>query len=99
MSHAVVAPASKALRTKLKASGVNMVFSRDGKSTNVLDNVDLEVGEGEFLCLLGPSGCGKSTLLQVICGMTLPSHGELRVTGRVAPVLALGSGAMQAAYS
>ena len=41
--------------------------------------------------ILGRNGCGKSTLLQVICGMTLPSHGELRVNGRIAPVLALGS--------
>src|SRR6476646_4627307 len=46
---------------------------------------------GESIGILGRNGCGKSTLLQVICGMTLPSHGELRVTGRIAPVLALGS--------
>jgi ABC-type nitrate/sulfonate/bicarbonate transport system ATPase subunit len=81
MSHAVVAPASKALRTKLKASGVNMVFSRDGKSTNVLDNVDLEVGEGEFLCLLGPSGCGKSTLLNAVAGFLTPTSGDIRIDG------------------
>jgi lipopolysaccharide transport system ATP-binding protein len=46
---------------------------------------------GESIGILGRNGCGKSTLLQVICGMTLPSHGELRVTGRIAPVLALGA--------
>jgi len=57
----------------------------------VLRSIDLEVRRGESIGLLGRNGCGKSTLLQVICGMTLPSHGELKVTGRIAPVLALGS--------
>lgn len=57
----------------------------------VLRDIDLEVRRGESVGLLGRNGCGKSTLLQVICGMTLPSHGELRVNGRIAPVLALGS--------
>ena len=57
----------------------------------VLRDIDLEVKRGESIGILGRNGCGKSTLLQVICGMTLPSHGELRVNGRIAPVLALGS--------
>ena len=57
----------------------------------MLRDIDLEVRRGESIGILGRNGCGKSTLLQVICGMTLPTHGELRVTGRIAPVLALGS--------
>ncbi|MCA0303326.1 MAG: ABC transporter ATP-binding protein [Proteobacteria bacterium] len=57
----------------------------------VLRDIDLDVYKGDSVGILGRNGCGKSTLLQVICGMTLPSHGELRVTGRVAPVLALGA--------
>jgi lipopolysaccharide transport system ATP-binding protein len=57
----------------------------------VLRDVDLDVHRGESIGILGRNGCGKSTLLQVICGMTLPSNGELRVTGRIAPVLALGA--------
>ena len=57
----------------------------------VLRDIDLQVRRGESIGILGRNGCGKSTLLQVICGMTLPSHGELRVNGRIAPVLALGS--------
>ncbi|MEQ1948894.1 MAG: ABC transporter ATP-binding protein [Bryobacteraceae bacterium] len=73
----------KARRTKLKVSGINMVFRRDGQSTNVLDDVDLEVGEGEFLCLLGPSGCGKSTLLNAIAGFLTPTSGEVRIDGEV----------------
>jgi lipopolysaccharide transport system ATP-binding protein len=57
----------------------------------VLRDIDLDVHRGESIGILGRNGCGKSTLLQVICGMTLPSNGELRVTGRIAPVLALGA--------
>jgi len=40
-----------------------------------LDNINLAVGEGEFVCLVGPSGCGKSTLLDVIAGLTKPDQG------------------------
>ncbi len=65
--------------TKLRAENVSMVFQRDGKSTSVLDNVNLEVKEGEFICLLGPSGCGKSTLLNIIAGFLSPTTGEVRI--------------------
>ena len=57
----------------------------------VLRDIDLDVYRGDSIGILGRNGCGKSTLLQVICGMTLPSNGELRVNGRIAPVLALGA--------
>src|SRR5215831_21426221 len=50
----------------------------------VLRDVNLDVHRGESIGILGRNGCGKSTLLQVICGMTLPSNGELRVSGRIA---------------
>ena len=66
-------------RTKLRAENVSMVFQRDGKSTSVLDNVNLEVKEGEFVCLLGPSGCGKSTLLNIIAGFLSPTTGEVKI--------------------
>ena len=57
----------------------------------VLKDVDLEVRRGECLGIIGRNGAGKTTLLQLLCGITQPTCGELRVTGRVAPVLALGS--------
>src|SRR4029453_3683262 len=55
-----------------------------------LGDIDLDVYRGESIGILGRNGCGKSTLLQVICGMTLPSNGELRVTRRIPPGVALG---------
>ncbi|ARP78025.1 ABC transporter ATP-binding protein [Bordetella genomosp. 6] len=48
---------------------------------HALDQIDLQVAEGEFIALLGPSGCGKSTLLNLIAGFEAPSAGELRVGG------------------
>jgi ABC-type nitrate/sulfonate/bicarbonate transport system ATPase subunit len=68
-----------AVQTKLWVEGVNMVFKRDGVSTNVLDNIDLEVREGEFVCLLGPSGCGKSTLLNIMAGFLSPTSGTVTI--------------------
>src|SRR5205823_4291321 len=44
-----------------------------------LDRVSLEVGTGEFLCVLGASGCGKSTLLSLIAGLDQPTSGEVEV--------------------
>jgi ABC-type nitrate/sulfonate/bicarbonate transport system ATPase subunit len=69
------------VKTKLKIEGVNMVFNRDGNKTAVLNDVHLEVGEGEFVCLLGPSGCGKSTLLNIVAGFLNPSSGHVRIDG------------------
>jgi len=51
-------------------------------SVLALDDLSLEIREGEFLCLLGPSGCGKSTLLNIIGGITKPTAGEVRIGGR-----------------
>jgi NitT/TauT family transport system ATP-binding protein len=75
------AVAAKAVKTKLAIRGVNMIFKRDGKSVNVLEAIDLEAREGEFLCILGPSGCGKSTLLNIVGGFLKASTGEVSIDG------------------
>lgn len=83
MAPAFMAPASRLLGNKLRAEGVSMVFQRDGKTTHVLNNVSLDVGEGEFVCLLGPSGCGKTTFLNIIAGFLDPTQGEVRIGGEI----------------
>jgi lipopolysaccharide transport system ATP-binding protein len=55
-------------------------------------DVNLRVGRGETVGIIGRNGSGKSTLLQMICGTLRPSAGEVRVRGRVAAMLELGSG-------
>ena len=76
-------PMPVAVTTKLAVEHVNMVFERDGKRTDVLNDINLEVGAGEFVCLLGPSGCGKSTLLNAMAGFLSPTSGAIRVDGEV----------------
>ncbi|MBK5258224.1 MAG: ABC transporter ATP-binding protein [Thermoanaerobaculia bacterium] len=60
---------------KVRFSNINHHFG----STRVLDRIDLDVKEGEFVCILGPSGCGKSTLLNIVGGFVKPSEGEVRI--------------------
>lgn len=47
-----------------------------------VDDLDLEIAEGEFLCFLGPSGCGKTTTLRMIAGLETPTSGEVYMRGR-----------------
>jgi ABC-type nitrate/sulfonate/bicarbonate transport system ATPase subunit len=50
-------------------------------STRVFEHINLDVREGEFVCILGPSGCGKSTVLNIAAGFLEPSEGEVRIDG------------------
>ena len=48
-----------------------------------VDNINLDIADGEFVILVGPSGCGKSTTLNMIAGLEDISEGELRIGGKV----------------
>ncbi|MDR1066661.1 MAG: ABC transporter ATP-binding protein [Clostridiales bacterium] len=50
-------------------------------SDYILDNLNLEIKEGEFVCFIGPSGCGKSTLLTLIEGLNKPTKGSVLIDG------------------
>jgi NitT/TauT family transport system ATP-binding protein len=67
--------------TKLEIRGLDVVFPNDGHPISVLQDITLEVAEGEFVCILGPSGCGKSTLLNVVGGFLAPSRGRVMIDG------------------
>ncbi|HYC88335.1 MAG TPA: ABC transporter ATP-binding protein [Thermoanaerobaculia bacterium] len=56
-------------------------ISHDFGSVRVLDDINLSVVAGEFVCILGPSGCGKSTLLNIAGGFVAPMEGEVSIDG------------------
>src|SRR5439155_4008510 len=59
--------------------GVHKFFTRGSEQIDVLQDLSLEVTEGEFLGLMGPSGSGKKTLLNLIAGLDKPSQGDIWV--------------------
>ena len=66
---------------KLRAKQLGMVYHADGKSVAALEDINLDISDGEFVCLVGPSGCGKSTLLNVMGGFLSPSSGSVTIDG------------------
>jgi putative ABC transport system ATP-binding protein len=76
----------------VEVRGVRKVYRRDALAITVLDGLDLDVQEGEFLALMGPSGSGKTTLLNLIAGIDRPTGGSVNVAGT--NVAALSEGAL-----
>jgi NitT/TauT family transport system ATP-binding protein len=62
---------------KLSLRNVSKVFPGRRRSVRALEDVSLDVRQGEFVVLVGPSGCGKSTLLNIIAGLDRPTSGEV----------------------
>lgn len=71
---------------KLEIKDVTKSFYRnEGKQStliNAIENINLAVNNGEFVCLVGPSGCGKSTLLNILAGLDNPTKGQVVLNGR-----------------
>ena len=68
-------------QAKLRLQGVTRSFKASRGRLVALENIDLEVREGEFLCMVGPSGCGKSTLLNILAGLDHPTSGTVWMGG------------------
>ncbi len=75
-------PARPPRKESISLSGVFRSYGNSrGSFTPALQNIDLEIEQGEFVCIVGPSGCGKSTLLHLIAGLDRPTTGEITVDG------------------
>ena len=66
---------------KMNYVAINNVSFAYEEGKTILDNIDLRVEKGEFICILGQSGCGKSTLLRLIAGLEMPTSGTVFVDG------------------
>jgi NitT/TauT family transport system ATP-binding protein len=78
-----LAESSAAVRTRpiIDVSHLTMRFKSKRSETVALDDVSLQVEEGEFVTIAGPSGCGKSTLLKIVAGLTQASDGDVHLYG------------------
>lgn len=66
----------------LRVDNVSKVYNGQQQPVTALQNVSMELAEGDLFCILGPSGCGKSTLLRCIAGFEQPTSGEILIEGR-----------------
>ena len=70
--------------TKLQLRNITKMFNTSDSSKSsvtAVENVTLQIEEGEFVCFVGPSGCGKSTLLNILAGLDKPTEGEIILNG------------------
>ncbi|MEO6079885.1 MAG: ABC transporter ATP-binding protein [Steroidobacteraceae bacterium] len=66
----------------VRVRGLSKNFRRGSETVHVLEALDLDIAQGEFLALMGPSGSGKSTLLNLIGGLDQPTTGQIEVAGQ-----------------
>src|SRR5258706_12399464 len=66
---------------KIRLNSVSREYRNGHGPFHAVQEIDLAVSPGEFVCLVGPSGCGKSTLLHLIAGLDRPSQGEIWLDG------------------
>jgi putative ABC transport system ATP-binding protein len=68
-------------KTMIRLQNIEKVYRTDTIETQALNNINLNIGKGEFLSIMGPSGCGKSTLLNIMGLLDAPTKGEVVIDG------------------
>ena len=65
----------------MQVKNISKEYGKKGVKTRVLNNVSLEIYEGDFIAIMGPSGAGKSTLLNLLSTIDKPTHGSILMEG------------------
>ncbi len=66
-------------KVDIQISGLSKVFTKERRKVVAVEDFDLQVNHGEFVCLLGPSGCGKTTVLRIVAGLEEKTSGSVMV--------------------
>lgn len=82
MISATLADGSHETNTVLSLRDINLQYAGEHGSVTALQDINLDIQEGEFICVLGPSGCGKSTMLKIIAGFLQQSSGTALMDGQ-----------------
>lgn len=69
------------IKPDLRIEHVSKSFQSKNGSVSVLEDINLEIKQGEFVCLVGPSGCGKTTLMNIVAGLEKADSGEVWANG------------------
>ena len=67
---------------RIGLENIIMSFGTNGKRSTILEDINLQVNDGDFVSLIGPSGCGKSTLLDLVAGLKKPTSGRILIDGQ-----------------
>jgi putative ABC transport system ATP-binding protein len=81
MSNTSMAETKTSIKKVVTARNVSKVFRRDSFEVKALDDVTIDINEGDFMALMGPSGSGKTTLLNMIAAIDRPTSGQMHVMG------------------
>ncbi|TQC48832.1 ABC transporter ATP-binding protein [Rhodococcus sp. WS4] len=73
--HGLSPSATSATSAKISISGIERTYGTGNSAVTALGPLDMEIADGEFVCIVGPSGCGKSTMLRVLDGLVNPTKG------------------------
>src|SRR5688500_20267517 len=79
--HADAPPPRAAAPAKITVEGIGKSFAAERGELHVLDEISLEVRDGETVAIVGPSGCGKSTLMGIVAGFQRPDRGSVKIDG------------------